>query len=458
MTNASAFRSVQQQRIKSYCNQADSFRFFNLLTSDALLATTESLLPEHRERLFPPTETLSMFLAQIVSADGSCQHVVNQSALKRLLGALPTCSTHTGGYCRARQRLPLAMIAQLTRHLGETASTAIPDAWAWQGRRVVLIDGTTASMPDTVANQAVYPQQGGQLPGLGFPICRIVGMTSLANGCVLNAAIGPFKGKGGDERALLRQIQDTLQPGDIAVADALYTTYFFIATMQRRGVDLVMEQHGARRRSTDFRCGQRIGSRDHWITIDKPKAKPEWMSEEQYALAPASITLREFRVGGKTLVTTIPPKEATKARLHALYQSRWQVELDIRYIKDTMGMDILRCKTPVMVEKEIWTHLLAYNLIRLLMAQSALLADVVPRELSFKHCLQLWSHWISQHGSADLYPDLFALMAQQRVGRRPGRVEPRAVKRRPKAYPLLTEPRPAARQRVLDFGHPRKVK
>lgn len=459
MTNASAASRCLQRRIDHHQDEADSYRFSNLLTSDGLLATTEALLPDHRERLFPPTETLSMFLAQVMSADRSCQHAINQAALKRLLGNLPACSTHSGGYCRARQRLPLDLITELTRYIGEASTNAAPEAWRWHGRRVLSVDGTTVTMPDTAENQAIYPQQGGQLPGLGFPICRLVGIiTSLASGSVLNAAIGPFNGKGSDELTLLRQIEATLQPGDIVLADAFYASYFVMASLAARGIDCLMEKHGARRRTTDFRRGHSIGARNHWVTLDKPRQRPAWMSEEQYRLAPATLTLREFQAGGKTLVTTVTPDTAGKAELHALYKSRWHVELDIRQIKATLGMDILSCKTPAMVNKEIWAYLLAYNLIRLLMAQSALLADAIPRTLSFKHCLQLWSNWLQHPDGVDLYPQLFKLMAEQRVGRRPGRIEPRAVKRRPKAFPLLITPRPQARQQLLDSGHPRKVK
>ena len=451
-------RSVRQQqrRVNRHIESSDSWSFFNLLTSDALLATVESLLPEHRERLFPPTETLSMFLAQVMSADRSCQQAVNQAAISRLVAALPTCSTHTGGYCRARQRLPVDMVKTLACQLGEMVEQQTPADWLWQGRRVLMVDGTTVSMPDTPENQSVYPQQGGQLPGLGFPICRIVGITSLASGVLLNAAIGPFNGKGSGERGLLRELQDSFQPGDVLLGDAFYPTYFFLAEMQARQVDIVMEQDGSRRRRTDFRRGQRLGHRDHLIVLDKPRQKPDWMDQADYDAAPESLTIREFKAAGRILVTTMlkPSKQA----LGALYQRRWQVELDIRQIKEVMGMNILSCRTPGMAEKEIWVHLLGYNLIRLLMAQAGNLINVRPRELSFKHCLQLWLSWIHRRGSNNAYPALFALMAQQRVGKRPGRVEPRAVKRRPKAYPLLRKPRPIAQQQVIDFGHPKKLK
>jgi hypothetical protein len=452
-------KSHRQQRVSQHSDHVDSLRFFNLLTSAELFNEVETRLPEHRERVFPPTETLSLFLTQVMNADQSCQHIVNQAAVQRIaMGILP-CSTHTGGYCRARQRLPVDLITHLTRFMGERLSEQAPQQWCWRQRRVLLVDGTTVTMPDTPANQHEFPQQGGQLPGLGFPIGRIVGITCLGSGALLNAAIGKFNGKGSGETGLLRSLQDTFQPGDILLGDAFYATYFFMAEMIAKGVDVVMEQHGSRRRSTDFRRGRRLSQRDHVIQINKPN-KPDWMRESDYEVAPASITVRECRVAGRVLVTTIGDPSIHKSELGALYQRRWQIELDIRNIKDTMGMNILGCRTPEMAVKEIWVTLLAYNLIRLMMAQSALLADLLPRTLSFKHCLQLWLSWRQQclgGGNMD-YRLLFTLMAQQRIGKRPGRIEPRAVKRRPKAYPLLRKPRDTARQIVLDFGHPKKLK
>jgi hypothetical protein len=451
----------QYNRVKAYRQNSNSYGFFNLLTSDALLDKVEELLPEHRERLYPPTETLSMFLAQAMSADRSCQNIVNHATVQRLNGGLTAGSTHTGGYCRARQRLPLEMVSHLTQYLGKRVNGTLPGEWCWQGRRVRIVDGTTVTLPDTAANQEVFPQPRGQQPGLGFPICRIVGITCWASGALLNAAIGRYNGKGGDEQTLLRTIQDTFQSGDVVMGDAFFATYFFIATMQARGIDILMEQHGSRKRTTDFRYGQKLGERDHLLVIHKPKIRPDWMSETQYNAAPDALTVRELKAGGKVIVTTLRchkshPKEALKS----LYKSRWHVELDIRNIKDTMGMNILSCKTPEMAIKEIWVYLLAYNLIRLMMAQSALLADIKPRRISFKHCLQLWL--LFMHHSRGLDDEkleaLLQIMAQQRVGNRPSRIEPRALKRRPKAYPLLMKPRDVAREEVKKNGHPKKLK
>jgi len=455
-------RRQQYRRMKTYRTNSDAYSFFNLLTSDELLDTLEALLPAHfRERLYPPTDVLAMSLAQAMSADRSCQNIVNQTAIRRIAGGLPPISTRTGGYCRARQRLPLPMVAGLTRQVAALMDSQVSEPWLWRGRRVRIVDGTTATMPDTPANQARFPQQGSQKPGLGFPICRIVGITCLASGALINAAVGHFNGKGGDEQTLLRSIQTTFEAGDLVLGDAFFATYFFLAQMLSREVDVLLEQHGARKQATDFRYGQRLGENDHLIVLHKPKKRPAWMGEADYAAAPETLKLREFKAGGKIMVTSLRnAKEMPKSTLKALYASRWHVELDIRNIKETLGMNILSCRSPDMVEKEIWTYLLAYNLIRLMMAQSAQWMDLMPRQLSFKHCLQLWLIAV-QH--IDFSRDeelvaLFALMAQQRVGHRPGRIEPRAVKRRPKALPLLTKPRALVREQVRKYGHPKKLK
>ena len=452
-------RAQQQRRVRAQVDDSDSYAFFNLLTGPELLDKVESVLPRHRERKFPPTETLSMFLCQALSADRSCQKVVDEAAIKRLAAGLTPCSTHTGAFCRARLRLPTAMVQTLAGYVGQWVTGNAPDAWRWRGQPVRLVDGTTVAMPDTPANQSAYPQPRSQQPGLGFPLCRVVGLVCLGSGALLDVAIGRCRGKGSDEQSLLRSILGRLERGDLLLGDAFYATYFLLCTLSERGIDAVFEQHGARRRSTDFRCGQRLGERDHLIVLTKPIVKPHWMSQADYEQAPPSLTVRELRTGGKTLVTTLRcPKHTDKAALRSLYRSRWHVELDLRNIKTTLGMERLSCRTPAMAVKEIWVYLLAYNLIRLLMAQAALLAHRLPRQLSFKHTVQIWFAW-TQHANGindrDQCHGLFVLIAQQRVGERPGRIEPRAIKRRPKPYPILTQNRAIMREHVRVHGHPK---
>ena len=454
--------SSQQHRVQHYASVSDAFCFFNQMTSPELFDALEALLPAHRERLFPPTETLSMFMAQALKPDRSCQSVVNEAAVLRARHGLPSCSTKTGGYCKARRRLPLEMVSGMATYTGQLIAAKVPDRWLWHGRRVLLADGTTVTLPDTPANQATYPQPSGQKPGLGFPIGRIVGITCLSSGASLNAALGPCKGKGSSEQALLRSLLDTFETGDVLLGDAFYATYALLAELLSRGVDAVFEQHGSRQRSTDFRRGTKLGSKDHLITLIKPKIRPLWMTVKHYKSLPDTLTVRELDVGGKVLVTTLLcPKTTSKSDLKALYKRRWNVELDIRNIKTTLGMETLSCKTPKMGEKEMWVYLLAYNLIRLIMLQSAVLADVLPRLLSFKHTLQLWLAWSGTSGHASNDEEnkvLLALVAEQSVGNRPGRIEPRAVKRRPKPYPLLTQARTVARENVRKHGHPKKLK
>lgn len=447
-------RSQQHQKTIMQCaSQTEAVDFFNILTGPELLEVTEAHLPAHRERLYPPTVALSMFINQVLDADGSCQGAVNRWAAQRTVEGLNPRSIATGGYCRARQRLPLGLVKTLACETGRLLCAQSDPCWQWRGRKIKLVDGTGLSMPDTESNQERYPQPASQKEGVGFPHARMVGVTCLSTGAILAAELGTHAGKGQGELGLLRRLEEVFERGDVVLADALYCSYFLLAELQARGVDVVFAQHGSRH--TDFRCGERLGVRDHRSDWSKP-ARPSWMTATQYAAVPATLTVREVKVGGRVLVTTLlDPGTVPKNELKAVYAQRWQVELDIRNIKTTLGMDVLRCQTPDMVEKEVWVHLLAYNLIRLLMAQAALAFDLQPREVSFKHTLQLWVEWqrvgYNSH-TADGYAALFFLIAQKKVGNRTGRVEPRACKRRPKSSKWLKEPRGQARERIQDYG------
>ena len=424
-----------------------------MLTSPEMLETTERLMPEHRERLYPPTVALSMFMRQALETDHSCQKAVNGWAAQRVADGLKPMSVRTGGYCRARGRLPLAMVEGLARETGRQLNALAAPSWRWRGRPVKLVDGTGISMPDTEENQASYPQPSTQAAGVGFPLARLVVVKCLATGAVLDAAMGPHSGKGNSELGLLRKLGAAFSPGDVMLADALYCSYFVIATMIAAGVDVLFEQNGAR--TTDFRRGKSLGPRDHLVCWRKPAARPAWMTPEQYAAFPDELTVREVKVDQQVLVTTmLKHRSIRKHDLSALYACRWDVELDLRNLKTTMGMDVLHCQTPQMNEKELWVHLLAYNVIRLLMAQAAYSAGVDPRTLSFKHTVQLWTEWVSRGLSATVdNACLFALIAQSKVRHRPGRIEPRMRKRRPKPYPWLKKPRAEARRSIQRHGH-----
>ena len=449
------FHSRQHRSgISRQIRRAGAVDFFNLLTGAELLEMTETHLPEHRERLYPPTVALSMFMKQSLAVDRSCQRAVDGWAAQRAAEGLSVQSIRTGAYCRARARLPLEMIIALTRESGRLLSARAQRAWRWRGRCVKLADGTGISMPDTPENQARYPQPRSQAQGVGFPLAGLVGIVCLSTGAVLEAAIGAHASKGQSEQDLFRGLLSTLRPGDVLLADALYCSYFLIATLQTAGVDVLFEQHGSRH--TDFRRGRALGRRDHVVCWPKPTTRPAWMSREQYGAFPEQLSVREAKVDGQVLVTTmLNAPRVRKSELAALYARRWHVELDIRNIKTTLGMEVLRCLTPTMVQKELWVCLLAYNLIRLLMAQAAHNAGVHPRELSFKHTVQMWTAWSTHAPHVLAQPnDLFRLIAQLTVGNRPNRIEPRARKRRPKSFPWLKVPRATARRQVRRYGHP----
>jgi len=402
-----------------------------------------------------------MFVTQVMSEDRSCQNAVNQAAIKSLVKNLAVNSTYTGGYCKARQRLPLALPKEIARFLGRSLEAQVSSSWRWHGRRIRVVDGTSVTMPDTPENQKKYPQQGAQKPGLGFPIARLLAVTDLYTGSVLDVVFGRFQGKGSDEKALLRSVSALFESCDVVLGDAFFPTFIFIADMQAKGVDILMEQFGPRRKNIDFRRGKNRGTNDHVIEISKPDKKPNWIAQSKFDTLPEKILIREFKAKHKVFVTTFTERKIyPKQALSSLYKRRWEIETNFSQIKTILGMNILSCKTPEMVAKEIWVYVLAYNLIRLLMVQSACNVGRKPTDLSFKHCLQLWLCYLQQTAFIDdvAMVVLFKLMAQQRVGNRPGRIEPRALKRRPKAFPMLMKPRAKARDIVRKKGHPKKLK
>jgi len=452
-------RRHQQQRSKidQRVRQTDAVDFFNVLTGPDLMDTTEACLPPHRERLYPPTVTLSMFMKQALSADRSCQRAVDAWAAQRSAEGLNVQSIRTGAFCRARKRLPLQMVATLARKSGRLLSDQAPQKWLWRGRIVKLADGTGISMPDTPENQAQYPQPVTQAKGAGFPLARLVGVICLSTGAVLEAALGPYEGKGNSELDLFRGLLKTMRAGEVLLADSLYCNYFLISSLQAIGVDVLFEQHGAR--ITDFRRGLSLGKRDHIVRWPRPRVskRPRWMTPEQHAALPTEVTLREVEVNGQVLITTmLNRRQVHKVELSRLYGMRWNVELDLRNIKTTLQMEVLSCLSPQMIEVELWVYLLAYNVIRLLMAQAAHIAGVQPREVSFKHTVQIWTEWISRSllgRGLETETQLLRLIAQLKVGNRPGRQEPRARKRRPKAYQWLKVSRKRARQQVRLLGY-----
>lgn len=414
-----------------------------------------------RECFYSPMVTLWTFLWQVLSRDHSCRDAVARLLACRVAQGETPCSAKTGPYCKARQRLPERLIARLAREVGQELHRDCPGTHLLGGRPVKLIDGSTVSMPDTPENQAAYPQPRSQKPGLGFPVARVVAVISLSCGAVLDFALGPYRGKETGETALFRSLWDQFRSGDVAVADRCYGSFWNLALLLVRGVDGVFPLH--QKRTCDFRRGQRLGREDHVVEWIKPP-RPGWLDEDTYRQLPDVLGVRElrirvsipgFRLKELVLVTTLLDAAlVTKEELGEVYRTRWHAELDLRAIKCTMHMEVLRCKTPEMVRKEIWMHLLAYNLIRELMAQAARKHRVPPRELSLTGALQTLGAFRAvlpmtpPRNLPALYQTLLDAVAAHRVGDRPNRYEPRALKRRVQKQPLLTKPRDQARARL----------
>jgi Transposase DDE domain len=458
----------QVDAVRDQLKQKPGLPFLNLLSRNLVADACGRFQHKWRVRIYTPWITLGLFLSQILSDDQCCDDAVDRFQKFRSDSGLPAVAPATASYCEARLRLPEELTWELVRETGRSIHEKAKKSWLYHGRAVKLIDGSTVTMPDTPENQAAYPQHAVQAPGLGFPIARILVIFSLAVGTVLEAALGPYQGKQTSELALLRQVVGQFQPGDIALADRFFCSYWVIAELKRRGVDVVLRLH--QRRKADFRRGRRLGRGDHLVTWSKPAQVPDWMTRAEYEAMPAELSVREIRVqvSDKSkrvrtliIVTTLTDAKAYRAEgVRGLYRQRWQAELNLRSLKCVMRMDVLRTKTPEMVRKEVAVHLLGYNLIRGIMAEAARADKVAPQRLSFAGAL----HTVRAFEEVHLYDPvwiradfarLLELIAQKKkVGDRPDRYEPRAVKRRPKPHPLLTMPREEARRLIASGINP----
>jgi hypothetical protein len=447
-------RTCQVEQLRQPGPQMSALPFAQLLDADTIQQAFGDEPLSFRDRLFTPFVTLWVFLSQVLAADQSCRAAVARCCAWRAAQQLPPCSPDPSAYCKARGRLSEGVLKRLTRVTGRRVQTQSLAGWRWQDHPLKVVDGSTASMPDTEANQQEYPQPNSQKPGFGFPLVRLVVLFSLTVGTVLDAALGRYAGKRTGETALFHGLQDNLEKDDILLADRYYCSYWEIAFVQQRGAAMVCRLH--QRRRADFRRGQRLGPDDHVVTWSKPK-RPDWMDEATYAALPDTLTVREVRVrvplvGFRTKVlvvatTLLDPAAMPTADVALLYRLRWYAELNLRALKQTLQMDILRGQTPEMVRKEIWAHLLAYNLIREQMAAAARANELLPVQLSFKgavQAVQAFAGWLWTAGTdewAAVCQRLREVIASYRLEERPNRSEPRQRKRRPKPYPFLKEPR-----------------
>jgi len=429
--------------------------FANVLTEANILDVLNDQGIKYRDRVFNPVTTIWGFLSQVLNDDHSCRDAVARVIAHQAASGARVCSPNTASYCNARSRLHTDVLRTLAKRTAQELQAGAVPEWKWNGRDVFIADGSHVSMPDTPQNQASYPQPEVQRPGIGFPLARLTVLLSLATGACHDLAMAPYAGKGTGEKTLLRQMYDTLKPGDVVLADALFDDYFIVCELRQRGVELVA-------RAQYQRVGtQTVESRpDGDVIVWQRPNKPHGMAGEQYRTYPKTLLMRQVSVDARDkdnrveqfqVITTILDASIDGRQIGKLFERRWDGEVDIRSIKATMQMDVLRCKTPEMVRKEIWAHLLAYNLLRTVMAVAATQNGLEPRQVSFKGAKQAVMAFAPKieaarsEERAALIDALLRTIAYHRVGDRPGRWEPRARKRRPKPGVRLMQPRAEAK-------------
>jgi hypothetical protein len=373
---------TSSDQIRARFARNDGLPFADVLTECSIRDALAEHGARYRDRVFGPVTTPWGFLSQVLSDDRSCRDAVSRIIAHRAASGLEACSPNTASYCNARARLPTAALRTLARRTARRSQDDLPDAWEWNGRSAFIADGSHVSMPDTPENQASYPQPVVQRPGLGFPPARVAVPLSLAAGACHDLAIAPYAGKGTGEPTPLRAMYGALKPGDVIVADALFDNHFLACEPRGRGIELVARVQAER-------VGSRtVGGRpDGDVILWRRPDKPRGMTGEEYRRYPETLLMRQVAVDARgkdnraerfEVVTTTLDASVGGGQIGDLYERRWSGEVDIRSIKSVMQMDVLRCKTPEMVEKEVWAHILAYNLLRMVMAVAAAEAGIIP--------------------------------------------------------------------------------
>jgi hypothetical protein len=407
----------------------------------------------YRQTLYTPVVTLWAWMSQVLDADKSLTNAVSRVIAWLAAAGEAIPSADTGAYSKARKRFPRSVLQLLLKRTAQALQTQVKPEQRWCGRRVKAYDGTTVTMSDTPANQKCYPQHSNQKAGCGFPLAKLVVWFCVTTGAVLEVSIAAFTTS---EWELARQLYAKLQPDDVVVADSAYGTYVDLALIRSASADAVFRKHHARH--CDFRRGKKLGIGDHIVRWQRPKRGPQSMSLTDFAGLPTSIEVREvhlliqppgFRPKEIILVTTLmDSKRYPKAKLAQLYQLRWQAtEVNFKHLKTTLKMEMIGAKTPEMVQKDIWVHMLAYNLLRTLMWQSAQHANGSPLQISLQGTRQQFNQFRPDLAQAiaknrrRLYTILLEIISHQLVPLRPNRAEPRVTKRRPKSFPRMQQPR-----------------
>ncbi|WP_181246540.1 IS4 family transposase [Chroococcidiopsis cubana] len=438
--------------LKQKFSQSLGLPFQEILPESVIEQAIDELKIKYRRRLFDPFVTLWVFLSQVLDVDKSCHNAVSRVIAYLVGEGVEIPSTDTSAYCQARSRLPEELLVRLFSKAAQSLQEKVTTEDLWCGRSVKVIDGSAVSMPDTVENQTAYPQPSNQKLGCGFPVAKIGVIFSLATGAAIALVIDVLNTH---DIQLARKMYEFLNRGDVLLGDRAFCSYADLVSIKNLGCDAVFRKHQSRK--TTMRKGKIIGDCDRLVTWHKPQKCPQGLSESEFVTLPCTLTVREvcyyviipgFRTSSVSLITTLlESKIYPSLELVRLYGERWDVELDLKHLKITLGMDILRGKTPQMVRKEIYVFLLAYNLLRGLMWSAGTTYGAPPLHLSLQGTRHHLTHFMTVLFAADstqrhhIYRTLLKIIVHKLVPVRPGRSEPRVRKRRPKSYPLMNQPR-----------------
>jgi len=444
--------TLRVQILKDKFSQSLGLPFKELLPESVIRLAISELKIKYKKRLFDPVITLWAFLSQVLDTDKSCHNAVSKIIAYLAGEDVEVPSTDTSAYCQARARLPEKLLEKLFNLSAQSLEEKVTTEYLWCGRNVKVIDGSTVSMPDTVENQKEYPQSSTQEKGCGFPIAKIGVIFSLVTGAATALCIDVLNTH---DIKLARKLYSFLKQNDVLVGDRAFCAYADMFTIKKLDCDAIFRKHQSR--TTTMRKGKVFGDCDKLVTWHKPKSCPKGLNQDEFNALPKSIIVREiyyyivipgFRTGRVSLITTLLDTTTYPTlEIVGLYSKRWDVEVDLRHLKTTLGMDVLRCKTPSMVRKEIYVYLLAYNLLRSLMWSAGTTYGNPPLRLSLQGTRHHLNNFIpkllatSPKKRLQVYRTLLKVIAHKAVPDRPGRSEPRVRKRRPKAYPLMTKPR-----------------
>ncbi len=453
------------RRLAARARRLQTLPVSDLITVFGSWVKTPVKTGKFRNRLFSASQTFWLFLSQTFSADKSCRETVRRWLAWLAASKRQTASPNTAAYCKARARLPQTMIEKVNDEALRKMEKNKRECELWNGREVKVVDGSSVSMPDTPENQSAYPQSSQQKPGCGFPVMRIVVLFSLATAAAVAVAKGSMKT---DERTLFRRLWESLVNGDVLLADRGFCGYADLYLLAQRGVDCVMRKHQSR--TTGMRKLRSLGKGDQLVEWFRGSQRPKWIDLDLWrSISPAmilrevtfAVTIPGFRTRSVTVATNLlDPKQYPKQDFADLYRRRWMAELFLRDIKTTMGADVLRCKTPSMVEKELMMFIVAYNLIRALMYEAAVIHGLWQYSISLKGTISTVRQWAPVMAHAPLTKKhlremkelLLVYLVEDPLPYRPGRWEPRAIKRRPKPFSFRSRSRPNCLSRIASPG------